>query len=164
MEVKDYTCGNTFRGLGTTRALRKICFDLMDKGISKRKIDSYCEFAGFTGIPGSLGHRYIQAVKVVGVLGFGVLGSYLGSKIDNPGPVLEVVGGLVGLCFGLHGLAATEAEEMHKPLIQSLIDNHPGELKEVYLENGFSRNEIEEIFSRERYQQFDEGDDCCAGL
>jgi len=143
----------SFRGLGTTKSLRKICYDLMDKGISKNKINDYCEYAGLLGIPGSIGHRYGQVVKGGIVLGFGALGSYLGSKIDSPSFAPEVLGGLLGLCFGLYGSVAAEAGEMHKPLIQSLIDNHPKELREVYLENGFSEEEIKDIFGIDRYKE-----------
>ncbi len=143
----------SFRSLGSTKALRKICFDLIDKGVSKNKINDYCEYAGDLGFPGSIGHRYGQIVKGGIVLGFGALGAYLGSKIDSPSFVPEVVGGLAGLCFGLYGLIATEAGEMNKPLIQSLIDNHPKELREVYLENGFSEKEIKEVFGRDRYKE-----------
>ena len=143
----------SFRGLGTTKSLRKICFDLMDKGVPKNKISDYCEHAGHLGLPGSLGHRYCQVVKTGIVLGVSVLGAFLGSKIDSSSFAPEVFGGLIGLTFGLYGFIAEEAEEMHTPLIQSLINNHPKELRDVYLANGFSEEEIKEVFGRNRYQE-----------
>ena len=150
--MKDFRSKVTreeFDNLGATKGLRLICENLIEKGVPKREIVDSCESAGYMGLPGSLGHRYSQTVTGAIVLGFGIFWAYLGHKFDNPSYIPEAFGSALGLLVGLNGLVFELKE--NTPLIETLVEKHPKELREVYLEKGYSKKEIDGIFSRNSY-------------
>lgn len=133
------------------KALEQICNRLMEKGVSKQDLKDYSELAGYGGIPGTFGYKVGRVINGVIVLGLGALGAYIGHKINSPSFGPEIIGGLAGLCVGLNGLVCENGDNI--PLITSLVKNHPNKLREVYQENGYPDEEINEIFSFDFVQE-----------
>lgn len=149
MKVDGQYAKDDIRLLRETKALERICNKLIEKGVPKRELDNLSEDAGYAGIPGGFGHRASQLFGGLVFLGFGVLGVYLGNKINGPNLLPKIIGGFLGFTAYL-GAGALAEDGENTPLITSLIKKYPGKLREAYSELGFSLNEINEIFDYDR--------------
>ena len=148
--MKDSTKKKDSKTSGAV-TLSQICNGLINKGVSREKLEEYSEIAGYSGIPGSFSYRCGQIMKGALVFGFGAFGTYLGSKINDPSLASESVCGLFGLAFGLYGSVHAEDEDIL--LMDSLVKNHPNELRQAFTEQGFPQTKIDEIFKRNFYQE-----------